>query len=210
MNIFIANSHYIAEKIHSYYGRDAYVVYPPVDIKKFKKINSDKVGDYYLMAGRFLYYKRFDLGILAIRELRRPLKIVGMGPEEEGIKKLAGTANIEFFRDIPDEKLRKLYAEARALIFPQVEDFGLVAAETQACGTPIIALARGGGSEIVSHKESGILFSEQTKSALVSAIKEFESRNFDREKISKSAERFSSENFKKNFISVVKKSGFSI
>ncbi len=210
VNVFIANSHYIAEKIKSYYGRDAYVVYPPIDTNVFTRRASDETGDYYLMVGRFLYYKRFDLGLRALQELKLRLRIVGSGPEEKKMRRIANPAYVEFLPNVSDADLRRLYASAKALIFPQEEDFGLVAAEAQACGAPVIAYSRGGASEIVRHRETGILFSEQTKDALKEAVRECELRNFDRGYISRTAERFSEENFKREFMNVIRRSGFMI
>lgn len=216
VNVFIANSHFIAGKIRAYYGRDAFVVYPPIDTELFTRRASDETEDFYLMAGRFLYYKRFDLGIRAFQMLKKPLKIVGSGPEEKKIKKLAiclrgrESGYVEFLKNVSDAELRRLYASAKALIFPQEEDFGMVAAEAQACGCPVIAYAKGGGSEIVKHQETGFLFTEQTKEALIDAIRECEFRNFDRGYISRTAERFSKDNFKREFLNVIRRAGFMV
>ncbi len=212
VNFFIANSEFIASKIKSYYGRDAVVVHPPVDTGVFYFEPGTKQKDYYLMVGRLLYYKGFDWGILAFNQLRKPLKIVGRGPELEKLKKIAKSPLIEFVSDNPgDGELRKIYNEARALIFPQIEDFGLVAAEARACGLPVIAFDQGGGREIVEHKKTGILFNEeQSPDTVARAVREFENFRFNRKKISESAERFSKDNFKRNFLAAIEKFGFRI
>jgi len=212
VNFFIANSDFIASKIRAYYGRDAVTVYPPVDTKTFYLEPETKQKDYYLMVGRLLYYKGFDWGILAFNQLRKPLKIVGRGPELEKLKKLAKSPLIEFVSNNPkDSELRKIYNEAKALIFPQIEDFGLVAAEAQACGLPVIAFDQGGGREIVEHKKTGILFNqEQSPEAIAKAVREFENFHFNRKAIAKSAERFSKENFKKNFLAAAERFGFKL
>lgn len=211
VNFFIANSEFIASKIGSYYGREAVVIYPPVDEKVFFFEPETKSKDYYLMVGRLLYYKCFDLGITAFNKLRKPLKIVGRGPELEKLKKLAKSPMIEFITNNPnDYELRKIYNEAKALIFPQTEDFGLVAAEAQACGLPVIAFNQGGGREIVEHKKTGILFKEQSSQGVIDAVNEFENFSFNRKNIAKSAERFSKENFKKNIIAAISQFGFKI
>lgn len=210
VNVFIANSHFIAEKIRSYYGRDAYVVYPPIDTVGFTRRASDETKDYYLMAGRFLYYKRFDLGLRALQELKLKLKVVGSGPEEEKIRKIANPAYTEFLGNVPDAELRRLFASAKGVIFPQEEDFGMVAAEAQACGAPVLAYAKGGGSEIVRHKETGLLFTEQTKEAIQEAVRECELREFDRGYISRTAERFSKDVFVTEFMNVLRRSGFAL
>ncbi|MGC9610832.1 MAG: glycosyltransferase [Minisyncoccia bacterium] len=211
VNFFIANSKFIASKIKSYYGREAVVVYPPVDPKTFYFETETKQKDYYLMVGRLLYYKGFDLGIMALSRLRKPLKIVGRGPELEKLKKMAKSPLIEFITDNPsDRELRKIYNEARALIFPQTEDFGLVAAEAQTCGLPVIAFDQGGGREIVEHKKTGILFKEQSSDGIVNAMNELENLSFNRKNIAKSAERFSKDAFKENFIAALRQFGFKL
>ncbi len=212
VNFFIANSNFIASKIKSYYDRDAIVVYPPVDTETFYQEPEIEQKGYYLMVGRLLYYKGFDLGIQAFNQLRKPLKIVGRGPELEKLRKLAKSPLIEFVTDNPsDRELRKIYNEAKAFIFPQVEDFGLVAAEAQACGLPVIAFDQGGGREIVQHKKTGILFDEeQSPEAIMKAVREFENFHFNRKTIAQSAERFSRENFKKNFLKAAGQFGFNL
>lgn len=196
VDVFIANSEFIQEKISAYYGREAEVVYPPVDAENFFYEEKPR-EDYYLMAGRLIYYKRFDLGIRAIQALGKKLKIAGTGPEEKELKKIAketlrrGSGSIEFLGRVSDEEMRSLYGRAGALIFPQVEDFGLVAAEAQACGLPVIAYDAGGAKEIVEHGKTGILFQEQSAEGLQKAILEFEETGFGRADIVKSAGRFS-------------------
>jgi len=213
VNLFIANSYFIAQKIKSYYKRQAFVVYPPVDLKKFyyeSNLKNSKERDYFLMVGRLLHYKRFDLGVLAFNRLRLPLKIVGRGPEIKKLKKLATSKQIEFISSATDEDLRKIYNNAKALIFPQIEDFGLVAAEAQACGLPVIAFNGGGAKEIVENRKTGLFFEQQTVEAIIEAVKNFERLNFDREYIASQAKRFSKEEFKRKIVDVINKSGFKV
>ncbi|MFA6407324.1 MAG: glycosyltransferase [Candidatus Paceibacterota bacterium] len=209
VNLFIANSHYIAQKVHSYYGREAFVVFPPVESRTFYPDPLVAQGDYYLMAGRLLYYKGFDIGIKAFNRLKKPLKIVGAGPEAEKLKALVKTPYIEFCSNISDEELRKLYSGAKAFIFPQIEDFGLVAAEAQACGTPVLAYRIGGGGEIVIHKKTGLLFDEQTPEAIEAAVRECEAMQFNRNEIAREAKRFSREQFITKISTIVRAAGFS-
>jgi len=209
VNLFLANSQFIANKINSYYLREAQVVYPPVSTELFYPDVDDKPKEYYLMAGRLLYYKGFDMAIRAFNHLKKPLKIVGAGPEAEKLKTLVKSPYIEFLTGISDVELRKLYSNAKAFIFPQIEDFGLVAAEAQMCGTPVIAYKIGGGGEIVINKQTGLLFNEQTPEAIEAAVKEFETMKFDRKVIAAKAERFSKNKFKEQFLEVVRSSGFS-
>ncbi len=234
----IANSKYIAEKIKSYYGRGAEVIYPPVDTEKFcihprtykhlqilNSILSDNTssyvlknyvqkldegvnpkvikGDYFLAVGRLIHYKKFDLIIQAFNKLNLPLLIVGNGPELENLKKLVRSPKIEFLTSVTDDQLIVLYNGAQAFIFPQVEDFGLVAAEAQACGLPVISFNQGGGKEIVSEGVTGILFNNQNVDDLIMAIKRFQIRQFDRKLIRESALRFSKNKFKKAILKAI-------
>jgi len=211
VNLFIANSRYIADKIRSYYGRDAQVVYPPVDPKVFYPVKISGKKDYYLMAGRLLYYKGFDLGIKAFNYLKKPLKVVGAGPEADKLKSIADPRYVEFVPFLSDEELRQEYSGAKALIFPQIEDFGLVAAEAQACGCPVIAYNQGGGREIVEHRLTGLLFDEhQSVPAIVDAVREFEASHFDRKFIARRALRFSKDNFKKKIKAIVRNAGYEL
>jgi len=227
VNLFVANSDFIARKIKNYYGRESLIVYPPVDSKKF--YYESKVQNlppttyhlqpttynlqpktYYLMVGRLLYYKNFDLGIKAFNKLRKPLKIIGSGPEMFKLKSIANPVYIEFIPFVDDAELKSFYNNAKALIFPQVEDFGLVAAEAQSCGLPVIAFNQGGTCEIVKNKETGLFFNEQKPEAIIEAVKIFENMNFNREKIAEIAVRFSEERFKNEFMSIVRNSGYDV
>lgn len=209
VNLFLANSQFIASKVNSYYLREAQVIYPPVSTDIFYPDADDEHEEYYLMAGRLLYYKGFDMAIRAFNHLKKPLKIVGSGPEAEKLKALASSPNIQFLTGISDRELRKLYSNAKAFIFPQIEDFGLVAAEAQMCGTPVIAYKVGGGGEIVINKQTGLIFNEQTPEAIEAAVKEFEAMKFDRRVIAEKANRFSKRKFKEDFLNVVRAAGFS-
>ncbi|MFH1192800.1 MAG: glycosyltransferase [Candidatus Jorgensenbacteria bacterium] len=210
VNFFVANSAHIARKIGAYYGREATVVFPPVDTKLFRPEPRGKVGDYYLMVGRLLYYKRFDLGIQAFNILRKPLLVIGAGPEMEKLKALNRSPQTKFLSDVSDEDLRKCYARAKAFIFPQIEDFGLVAAEAQACGTPVIAYREGGAPEIVEHKKTGVLFGAQTPESLMEAIRTFENLPWNRTAIARRAARFSKETFKRKFCEALRSAGVAL
>jgi glycosyltransferase involved in cell wall biosynthesis len=206
VNIFIANSRFTAQKIKNFYNRDAEIIYPPIDLNKFYPEPNNKIGDYFLMIGRLLHYKRFDLGIRAFNQLGFPLKIVGEGPELPKLKSMARSSLIQFQPYIESlDELRTIYSQAKALIFPQIEDFGLVAAEAQACGLPIIGYNAGGLKEIVKEGETGLFFNEQTPESLIKAVYLFQKINFSRKKIAQSARRFSKENFKSKFQEIINK-----
>jgi len=204
VDFFIANSTHIAKQIKSYYEKDAKVVNPPVaDIFFQKPAKAKPAGSYYLMVGRLLYYKGFDLGVRAFNQLQLPLKIIGQGPEEKKIRNLNTSPRTEFKKYVSDRELRDLYHGAKALIFPQVEDFGLVAAEAQAGGLPVIAFDRGGSRDIVIEGKTGLFFREQKPEAIVRAVKEFEKARWNRDFISDQAKRFSRENFRRQIKDIV-------
>jgi glycosyltransferase involved in cell wall biosynthesis len=195
----LANSRFIADKIKRYYNRESDVIYPPVDTKMFYREKNIKDRSYYLGVGRLLHYKRFDLMVKAFSKLGLPLKILGTGPELENLKTMANSsANIEFITFLDNEnELRNLYNNAKALVFPQVEDFGLVAAEAQACGAPVIAYGAGGALEIVDDSISGVLFEKQSVESLIDAVMRVEKMRFNRAKISLMGSRFSKDKFRK-------------
>lgn len=210
-DVLLANSKFIGKKVKEYYGRPAKVVFPPVDTDVF---HYDEAGyqtknkhPYYLAIGRVLHYKRFDLVVEAFKQLGLPLKIVGSGPELKNIEsriKNNESRNIELLPFVEnDDELRKLYAGAKALIFPQVEDFGLVAAEAQACGTPVIAYNDGGAMEIIENGKTGILFPQQSVESLVGAVELFQKKRFSRKAIAASAQRFSKDNFRREIVSLI-------
>ena len=209
VNVFVANSKYIGDKIKSYYWRESQVIYPPVSNEVFYPEPDEKEGDYYLMVGRLLYYKGFDLAIKAFNRMRKRLIIVGSGPEAAKLRTLVQSTRIEFRTGVPDDELRKMYSNAKALLFPQIEDFGLVAAEAQSCGLPVLAYKVGGGGEIVIHKETGLLFNEQSADAIEACVREFETMKFDKQLIAQKASRFSRKQFIDSFITLAKNAGYS-
>lgn len=175
---FVANSNYIARRIRKTYRREATVIYPPVDIEWFS-LREDK-EDFYLLACRFVPYKRADIVVESFaRQPGRRLVVVGDGPARDKVHAAAhGAANIEFLGTVPSTELLDLMQRARALIFAAEEDFGITLVEAQACGTPIIAFGRGGAAEIVVRQENGwptgILFDKQESGAVTLAIERFE------------------------------------
>ncbi len=194
----LANSAYIAGKIKKYYGRSSTVVYPPIADTWFLAPSTDgesRRKPYFLAAGRLLHYKRFDLIIDACLKADVALKVAGTGAELAALQRRAAEhargANIQFLGYVHEEELRRLYAEAEAFIMANEEDFGLVMAEAQACGTPVIAYDRGGSREIVRDNVTGVFFAAQTPAAVADAISNFKKRTFDRKAIAESARRFS-------------------
>lgn len=202
VDYFIANSKHVKKRIQKYYQRDADVVYPFVDIKKFHL--GKKIDSYYLAVGRLTSYKKFDLLIDTFNELCLPLKIVGTGVEKEKLEKKAN-ANIEFLGRVDDQELANLYAESRALLFPQNEDFGIAPLESFASGRPVIAFRDGGALETIIEGETGLFFDEQNIISLKSAVQKFERTidQFDPLTIQKHAQKFSYDVFCKNILDVV-------
>ncbi len=193
VDLFISNSRFVANRIKKYYHKNSTVIHPPVNVSQFYQ--SEMRGDYYLMVGRLIAYKRHDIAIQAFNELKLPLKIIGRGPELERLKKMAGPT-IEFLGRVPENELPKYYAECQAFVFPQEEDFGIVAIEAIASGRPLIAYR---GGDIVEHMEEGRMgeyFDEQTKDSLVEAVKRFQGKEYDASYIRSKAAPFDKERFK--------------
>lgn len=194
---FIANSNFIADKIKKYYGRDAEVIYPPVEItNNSQQTTHNKKEDYYLIVSRLMPYKRVDLAIEAFNDLGLKLKIVGDGPDRKRIEKTAKN-NIEFTGTKSNGDLADFYKNCKAFIFPQEEDFGIAAVEAQMYGKPVIAFRSGGACESVIENKTGIFFNKQNKDSLIAAIKKFEGLKFDAEEIKSHSQKFSKEEFKR-------------
>ena len=192
---YIANSKFVAGRIRKYYRKNSTVINPPIDIQKFRL--DEKKENYFLMVGRLMTYKRFDIVIEAFNRLKWPLKIIGgQGPDKKRLMKMA-RSNIEFTGRLSDEDLAKTYARAKAFIFPQEEDFGIVAIEALASGKPIIAFRGGDIVEHVQEGQEGLFFDEQTPEALVEVLQKFNSENFDSQKIREKALPFNREIFKR-------------
>jgi glycosyltransferase involved in cell wall biosynthesis len=199
---FVANSENVRSRIAKFYGRDAAVIYPPLDTEQFRL--EGKSGDYYLVVSAFVPYKRIDLVIDAFNGMERDLKIVGDGPLAGKYRRMAANPRISFLGAVESRELRSLYAGARALVFPTDEDFGIVPLEAQSCGTPVIAFRKGGALESVKH---GIFFESQTAEAIRQAVREFEQKAFERTVISESVRPFDKAHFKDHFDQIVKKTG---
>jgi len=189
----IANSTFVAERIWKYYRRNADVIHPPVSTEKFF-INKHH-DDYFLMVGRMIAYKRHDIVIEAFNKLGLPLKIIGRGPDIHKLKRCA-KSNIEFLDRVSDEELAEYYARCKAFIFPQEEDFGIVAIEAIASGRPVIAYRGGDIPHHLKEKISGIFFERQTAEDIVSAVKHLNGMHFDPERIRAESLQFDRERFK--------------
>jgi glycosyltransferase involved in cell wall biosynthesis len=202
-----ANSEYIARRIKKYWNRDAVVIYSPVNTRRFFPADFHH-EDFYVAFSRLVPYKRMDLAVQACRKLGRKLIVIGSGPDDKKLKKLAaGCSTITFTGRVSDEILRTYLQTCRALIFCAEEDFGLIPLETQACGRPVIAFAKGGACETVVPDKTGVFFKEQTSDCVAEAIMKFESLDdsgaFEGAAIAEHAKTFSEERFITDFKAVV-------
>ena len=208
VDVFIANSRYVARRIQKVYRRDSTVVHPPVDIERFS-LACDH-GGAYLVASRLAPYKRIDLVVDAFTKLpERQLIVVGDGSEKARIMAVAGNApNISFRGAVDQGELIRLMQQARAVVFAAEEDFGIAMVEAQACGAPVIAFGRGGALDILesgAEAPTGYLFPEQTAGAIVAAVHAFErvEAAMSPEHCRRNAERFSRDMFRSRFMTVV-------
>jgi len=204
-DFLIANSSYSKDEISKYYKRDASVVFPPVEVDKFKLERNKK--DYYITTSRQVNWKKLDLAVEAFSKNGKKLVLVGGGAEHQKLVELAGDAkNIEFIPRISDPlELSKIVAEAKGFVFPSLEPFGIAPIEALATGTPVLAFNQGGAQDYIKDGENGVFFDKQSSSAILKAVEKFEKISFDSEKVSESAKKFSKENFKKNFEEEIKR-----
>ncbi len=196
-NYLIANSKFIAGKIKRIYDREADIIYPPVDVNKFT-CETEK-EDFYLSASRMVPYKKVNLIVKAFSEMKdKKLKVIGEGPEFDKIKMMA-TPNIEVL-SFYDNLLKSLLQKTKALVFAAEEDFGITVVEAMACGTPVIALNKGGTAETVIDGTTGILFDSQSVEVIKNAVCKFEKEKniFDPIVISNHAKKFSRDIFETN------------
>lgn len=191
VDVFIANSTETQARIKKYYHRPSTVIHPPVETKRFTP--SKQRGEHYVTIGRQLPYKRYDLAIQAATVLGVKLYVFGNGPSHDALTKLAGPT-IEFrtdrFSDASDSEYEKIITTAKGFIFAAEEDFGIVTVEALAAGTPVIGLAKGGTTDIITSDELGVLFSHQDIHNVVEAIKIAESRTYSPAKLARTAKRF--------------------
>jgi glycosyltransferase involved in cell wall biosynthesis len=203
---FLANSRFVRERIWKFYRRESALVYPPIDTSLFQL--STLKENFYVAAGRFVPFKRIDIVAEAFSQMPdKELVLIGDGPEMEKIKsRAAGAPNIRFLGFQPPNVMRDYLSRAKAFIFPSEEDFGIVPVEAQACGTPVIAFAKGGALETVKNLDdhaqgeaTGLYFFDQTAESLKQAVEKFESlasHAFSPDKIAQHAAQFNPDNFK--------------
>ena len=210
----IANSRYTQSRIKKYYRRDSQVIYPPVNNNfQFPISNNQFLNDqkntkykildtkYFLIVSRLSAYKKIDKAIEAFNKLELPLVIVGTGKQEKYLKKIA-KGNIKFLGYQPEEKLAEIYKNARAFIFPGVDDFGIAPVEVMTHGVPVIAVKAGGAVEIIEENKTGEFFQSSKVEVIADAVRRFceNENNYDKNYIKQSVEKFSKERFKKELV----------
>jgi len=198
---FVANSGFVASRILQYYGRRAAVVYPPVDTD-FYQPGGASPGDHFLVVSALVPYKRIDLAIAACRLAGAPLRIVGVGPDRERLERQSD-GSVTFLGQLSDDAIRREYRNAKAVILPGAEDLGIVPVEAQACGTPVVALARGGALESVIDGETGVFFAESSARSLADALDRLGGLRIDASRVRENAIRFSRARFVAEFRALI-------
>lgn len=202
VDLFLADSRNVAARIRSVYRKPSIVMYPPVDTNYFTPSNDQPREDFLLFAGRLVAYKRPDLVVRAATRERIPLVIAGSGPELPALRRLAGPT-VDFLIEPTDAQLLDLYRRARALVFPGIEDFGIVPVEAQSCGTPVIAYAAGGVLETVVDGITGMLYDDASIDGLICALDRFDASAMQPNVIRHHAERFSRAAFDERMRTIV-------
>lgn len=197
---FVAISAAIQTRIRRYYGRESQVIYPPVDVERYRPVAQH--DDAYLIVSRLVPYKRIDLAVKAFNRLRLPLLISGSGRDRAALESLAGPT-VKFLGRVPDAELPGLLARCKAFIFPGREDFGITPVEAQAAGRPVIAYGAGGALETVIEGTTGTFFHEATPESLAQAVLSFDADAVDPLACRANAERFSVARFRREILDAV-------
>ncbi|MBM3284265.1 MAG: glycosyltransferase family 4 protein [Candidatus Aminicenantes bacterium] len=197
---FLANSANVARRIAKYYRRHADVIHPPADTDFFYPAEGSPSRDYYLIVSALVPYKRIDLAVDVFNRNGKPLKIVGVGPDLSRLRRKA-RQNVEFLGQVLAPELRSLYQQAKGLILPGEEDFGIAAVEAQACGTPVLAYGRGGATESVVAGQTGLFFPELSPASLQRALDKFKGLAFNKSTLRSNAMAFSRQVFKEKLTS---------
>lgn len=202
----VANSNEVADRIRRWWGRESTVVFPPVNVDRFRPGDPADRGDYFLMAGRLVPYKRADLAVRAAREAGVRLIVAGDGRLEELCRRLAGPETT-FVGRVPHAELVDLAQRARAMLMPGVEDFGIMPVEVMACGTPVVALGSGGALDTVVPGVTGLLVQpgddDRVVTGFAAAMRDFPDRDFDPAVLRAHAETFSDARFRRRMREVV-------
>lgn len=194
---YLSISKAVKKRIKKYYRHDSEIIYPPVEVEKFKPEN-EKKGEYFLIVSRLVPYKNIRVAVKAFNKTGLPLKIIGTGIMKKRLKRQAKN-NIEFLGQLTDDHLIYYYQSCRALVMPQEEDFGITAVEAQAAGKPVIAYKKGGALDTVIAGKTGVFFAEQQSNSLIEALEKFEKGAFKAKDCLENAQKFDKNKFKKEF-----------
>jgi glycosyltransferase involved in cell wall biosynthesis len=192
-DVFVANSTFVAARIQQVYGRESTVIHPPVEVSSLLGVDRDP-GNAYLVFGRLVPYKRVEVAIRACQRLGRKLIVAGTGRDMDRLRCLASSST-EFLGHVPGDRVPALFARARALLFPGLEDFGIVPVEAQAAGLPVIAHGVGGVRDSVIDGRTGVLYDGESDDTLCEAILRFESMGFEDRELRRNAARFAPDRF---------------
>ena len=189
IDMIVTNSNFVKDRVRKYWNQNACVVHPPVKIDEFNIV--DEVDDYYLVLSQLVEYKRIDIAIKGFNKYNKKLVVIGEGDELNNLKKIA-QKNILFLGWQSEENKKKYLSRCKALIFPGIEDFGIVPIETMASGRPVIALKIGGALDYIINMENGVFFNEQSSDSLLEALNKFENNSdkFNSDLIKKSVRKF--------------------
>jgi len=190
---FICNSSFVADRSLEFYNRQSKVIHPPIETERFKP-GVKAQESYFLCAGAFVSYKRMDMAIAACESLGKKLILAGSGPMESKLRSQAG-ANTQFIISPDDKKFDELLQQADALLFPGVEDFGMIAIEAMASGTPVIAYEKGGAMDFIENDSNGIFFKEPSWQSLAQCITDFDPKSFDPDILCRYADNYSTDSF---------------
>jgi glycosyltransferase involved in cell wall biosynthesis len=188
---YVANSHLTASRVRRYFGRDSEVLHPPVELERFAP---GPVGDRYLVVAELMAHKRIDIAVHAFNRLRKPLTVVGDGPELRRLRRLAGPT-VRFTGRLPDARVAEMLRAARALVVTASEEFGIAAVESLASGRPVIALGDGGVLESVVEGQTGTYYGENSPQALAEAVARFDPLAIDPAACVAAAQRFGTRRF---------------
>jgi glycosyltransferase involved in cell wall biosynthesis len=203
VDLFAANSVNVQDRIARFYGQDSRILYPPIDTGLFRPIvTTAGREDFFLLVGRMVRYKRFDVVIEAFNRLGRRLVICGTGPDRARLEAIAGPT-VHFLGHVPDEDLVGLYSKALAVIVPGEEDWGMIGLEANACGCPVVAAAWGGSVESVRDGVTGVLYDPGQPDALASAIGRLETISFDPNLLREHAAGYGEERFEDRVTEII-------
>lgn len=203
LDIVVANSEYDKSQIKKYYGLDSLVIHPPIELSRFDKSPNSAKRKGFVIVGRQTPYKRFDLAVRACTKLNLPLKVLGSGPENAKLKSIAGSI-VEFVDSPSDQQVVDALYSAEGFIFPGVDDFGIVAIEAMASGTPVIAFKAGGALDYVVPGKTGEFFTAQSVGSLIKTLEKFASVSYDNSYIKSSVDKFSPRVFRDKINALIK------